>query len=57
MMKTRLAAFAVLFGTATTALAGRVLVPVSTPTMPEWDLLSLGLIVAVAAGITIGRCN
>jgi hypothetical protein len=55
MMKTRLAAFAALCGIATTALAGRLFVPVSAPTMSEWGLVGLGLIVAVAAGITISR--
>jgi hypothetical protein len=54
-MKSRLAALIVLGTVAQSAIAGRAQVPVSAPTLSEWALLGLGLIVAVAAGITINR--
>ena len=55
MMKSNLAAFLALAAIAGPALAGRVNVPVSAPTLSEWALVGLGVVVAIAAGVTISR--
>ena len=54
-MKVRIAALAALCGTATTAIAGNVEIPIAAPTLSEWGLVGLGMVVAVAAGITVRR--
>lgn len=53
----RLATIAVLFSAATIAFAQELRLPVSAPTLSEFGLAGLGLVVAVAAGITIRRRN
>ncbi len=54
-MASRLAAALILGTIAPSAIAGRSLLAVSAPTLSEWGLLGVGLIVAIAAGITISR--
>ena len=54
----RLSALAVLLGSATVALAQEMKgAPVSAPTMSEWGLIGLGVVVAVAAGISLKLRN
>ena len=58
LMKTRLAFVAALLAASSPTLAGRIqipLAPLSMPTLAEWGLLGLALIVAIAAGITISK--
>ena len=54
-MKLRLFASPLPCSASSTALAGRVLIPVSAPTLSEWGLAGLGLPVAAIAGITTNR--
>jgi hypothetical protein len=55
MTNSKLAAFLALAAIAGSAFAGRVNVPVSAPTLSEWAPVGLGLVVAIAAGVTVSR--
>ena len=54
----RLSALAALLGSATIALAQELKGgPVAAPAMSEWGLIGLGVVVAVAAGISLKLRN
>jgi hypothetical protein len=54
-MKSGIVAFLSISPLAQWAIAGPAPAPISAPTLSEWGLLSLALVVAVAAGAAISR--